>query len=88
MQRERLPTLPSILATTPLDRCTELLHTLLVSLNNKDNRSLVTIALCQQLEGGGEAAPLVLRPYLYPEAGTHSGTRYMGGSLLGIGPVH
>jgi hypothetical protein len=72
-----------------LDRCTELLHILLVSLNNnKDNSSLVTSALCQQLEGGGEAAPLVLRPYLYPEAGTHSGTRYMGGSVLGIGPVH
>jgi hypothetical protein len=69
-----------------LDRCTELLHTLLVSLNNnKDNNSsLVTTALCQQLEGGCEAAPLVLRPYLYPQAGTHSGTRYMGGSVLGI----
>jgi hypothetical protein len=55
-----------------LDRCTELLHTLLVSLNNnKDNNSssLVTTALRQQLEGCGEAPPLVLRPYLYPEAG-------------------
>ena len=86
LHRERLPALIASLPTTPLDRCTELLLTLLLdnraspkspaAPKDKTNprRSLVT-ALCQQFDDSGSAAPLVLLPHLYPDPRAASAVR-------------